>query len=151
RRPGPTTASAASAGRHSCHSRHTARVRCRLRARSASRRGFLSAARRAREARAAAEARAWVGAMRYSRALRRRFPPRLRRWRARRAGEAEDITLFTGTGVHQPMGRDDLVRKLGQEQVDRYTGIAHDAFDEPNLTYVGLSPRGTPLWINKRV
>jgi hypothetical protein len=64
---------------------------------------------------------------------------------------AEDITLFTGTGVHQPMGREDLIRKLGQEQVDRYTCISHDAFDEPNMAYVGLSPRGTPLWINKIV
>ena len=40
--------SAGRPGRHSCHSRQMARTRCRLRARSASRRLLPSAARRAR-------------------------------------------------------------------------------------------------------
>jgi hypothetical protein len=64
---------------------------------------------------------------------------------------AEDITILTGTGVHQPMNREDLTRKLGQEQIDRYRCLPHDAFDEANMTYVGLSPRGTPLWLNRLV
>ena len=64
---------------------------------------------------------------------------------------AEDITIFTGTGVHLPMNHEDLVRKVGQEQVDKYRCISHDAFDDANMTYIGLSPRGTPLWINRLV
>ena len=53
---------------------------------------------------------------------------------------AEDITVLTGTGVHLPMDREDLIRKVGQELVDRYRCVPHDAFDEPNMVYIGLSP-----------
>jgi hypothetical protein len=63
----------------------------------------------------------------------------------------ENVTILTGSGVHQPMGHDDLVRKVGAEQVARYRCLPHDAFDEANMTYIGLSPRGTPVWINRLV
>ncbi|HXI16604.1 MAG TPA: lactate racemase domain-containing protein [Chloroflexota bacterium] len=61
---------------------------------------------------------------------------------------AEDITILTGTGVHLPMNQEDLIRKVGQAQFDKYRCVPHDAFDDANMTYVGLSPRGTPLWLN---
>jgi hypothetical protein len=64
---------------------------------------------------------------------------------------AENITILTGTGVHQPMNREDLIRKVGAEQVEKYRCVPHDAFDEGNMVYIGLSPRGTPLWINRLV
>jgi hypothetical protein len=64
---------------------------------------------------------------------------------------AEDITILTGTGVHVPMSQEDLVRKVGAEQVAKYRCVPHDAFDDANMTYIGLSPRGTPLWINTLV
>ena len=63
----------------------------------------------------------------------------------------ENITILTGTGVHLPMNREDLIRKVGQEQVDTYRCLPHDAFDEGNHVYMGLSPRGTPLWLNRIV
>ncbi|HEX2034389.1 MAG TPA: lactate racemase domain-containing protein [Chloroflexota bacterium] len=63
----------------------------------------------------------------------------------------EDVTVLTGTGVHVPMNREDLVRKVGQEVASTYRCVPHDAFDEANMTYIGLSPRGTPLWINRLV
>ncbi len=63
----------------------------------------------------------------------------------------EDVTILTGTGVHLPMNQEDMIRKVGREQFDRYSCLPHDAFDEANMTYIGLSPRGTPLWINRRV
>lgn len=64
---------------------------------------------------------------------------------------ADNITILTGTGVHQPMNQEDLVRKLGAEQVAKYRCLPHDAFDEANMRYMGLTPRGTPVWINKFV
>ena len=64
---------------------------------------------------------------------------------------AENITILTGTGVHQPMNREELGRKLGEEQLQKYRCLPHDAFDEANMVYVGLTPRGTPLWINRYV
>jgi hypothetical protein len=63
----------------------------------------------------------------------------------------EDVTVLTGTGVHVPMNREDLVRKVGQAVASTYRCVPHDAFDEANMTYIGLSPRGTPLWINRLV
>ncbi|MDQ3700581.1 MAG: lactate racemase domain-containing protein, partial [Chloroflexota bacterium] len=65
--------------------------------------------------------------------------------------KAEDVTILTGTGVHQPMHQEDLVRKLGAEQVRKYRCLPHDAFDDENMTYIGLTPRGTPLWVNRLV
>lgn len=64
---------------------------------------------------------------------------------------AENITLLTGTGVHQPMNREELIKKVGAEQVEKYRCLPHDAFDDSHMTYIGLSPRGTPLWINTSV
>ena len=64
---------------------------------------------------------------------------------------ADNITILTGTGVHQPMNREDLIRKLGPEQVEKYRCEPHDAVDDANMTYVGLTPRGTPLWLNTLV
>jgi hypothetical protein len=63
----------------------------------------------------------------------------------------EDVTVLTGTGVHLPMNREDLVRKVGAEVAERYRCVPHDAFEESNMVYIGLSPRGTPLWINRLV
>ena len=63
----------------------------------------------------------------------------------------ENITILTGTGVHQPMNHEDLIKKVGQEQIDTYRCVPHDAFDEGNFQYMGLSPRGTPLWLNRIV
>jgi lactate racemase len=65
--------------------------------------------------------------------------------------KAEDITILTGTGVHVPMNQEELERKVGAEQVAKYRCVPHDAFDDANMTYIGLSPRGTPLWINSLV
>src|SRR5436190_3585040 len=63
----------------------------------------------------------------------------------------ENITILTGTGVHQPMNQEDLVRKLGADVVAKYRCQPHDAFVDANMTYIGLTPRGTPLWINRYV
>lgn len=63
----------------------------------------------------------------------------------------EDIVILTGSGVHPPMSHADLVRKLGPEVVARYRCLAHDAFDEENMAFMGFSPQGTPVWINRLV
>ncbi|HEX2325566.1 MAG TPA: lactate racemase domain-containing protein, partial [Chloroflexota bacterium] len=38
----------------------------------------------------------------------------------------EDVTVLTGTGVHLPMNREDLVRKVGAEVAERYRCVPHD-------------------------
>ena len=68
------------------------------------------------------------------------------------AGAAdEDITFITASGMHYTMSDDDLARKLGKGTVERYRCISHDGGDWDNLTFVGITPRGTPIWINSHV
>lgn len=62
----------------------------------------------------------------------------------------DDITVMTGSGVHSPMSEDDLVRKVGADVRARYRCVSHDAV-EHDMTYMGRSARGTPIWINKIV
>ena len=63
---------------------------------------------------------------------------------ARRA----DITVMTGSGVHAPMNDADMIRKVGQYVFDNYRCVSHDAVAH-EMTYIGLTQRGTPLWVNR--
>ncbi|HUW33516.1 MAG TPA: lactate racemase domain-containing protein [Planctomycetota bacterium] len=68
------------------------------------------------------------------------------------AGAADDaISFVTASGMHDPMSRDDLLRKLGPEAMVRCTCIAHDAGDHDSLAFVGISEQGTPIWVNRAV
>lgn len=59
----------------------------------------------------------------------------------------EDVTVMTASGVHTPMGEEDLIRKVGKEVFDSYRCISHDAV-EHEMSYIGRTPRGTPVWIS---
>ena len=59
-----------------------------------------------------------------------------------------DVTVMTGSGVHAPMSDDDLTRKVGSWVRERYRCVSHDAV-EHEMRYMGRSPRGTPVWINR--
>lgn len=61
-----------------------------------------------------------------------------------------DITVMTGSGVHLPMSDEELTRKVGAWVRSRYRCVSHDAV-EHEMTYMGTSTRGTPVWINKLV
>ena len=63
----------------------------------------------------------------------------------------EDITFITASGMHDPMSRADLARKLGADVVAKYRCISHDGGDWGTLCYLGLSSIGTPIWINRAV
>ena len=69
------------------------------------------------------------------------------------AAGAEDrnITFVTASGMHTPMKKDDMERKLGKDIVAKYNCISHDAGDPGMLSFVGISDLGTPIWINRHV
>lgn len=68
------------------------------------------------------------------------------------AGAAdEDITFVAAAGMHDPMSEEDLARKLGAETVEKYRCVCHDGGDWEQLTLVGVSPQGTPIWVNRCV
>jgi len=66
----------------------------------------------------------------------------------RESGVKEDhISMMISLGAHRPMRRDDLVKKLGERIVSRFNIYNHHPFE--NLTYIGRSTRGTPIYINR--
>lgn len=65
--------------------------------------------------------------------------------------EDPDITFITASGMHTPMNKTDMERKLGSEIVARYRCIPHDAGDPGMLAYFGISELGTPIWVNRYV
>lgn len=69
-----------------------------------------------------------------------------------RAGATDDhITFVTASGMHDPMSRADIERKLGPDVVARHRCISHDGGDPDMLAFAGVSPMGTPVWINRHV
>lgn len=63
----------------------------------------------------------------------------------------QDVDLVVGRGTHRRPDRLDLERKLGKEVLDRVRVSVHDADDSSNMTLMGETSRGTPVWVNQLV
>lgn len=61
------------------------------------------------------------------------------------------ITILIASGLHRVMNRQELIDKMGQEIVDNYRVLVHNAYDKDSLTYIGELSSGNPLWLNKEV
>lgn len=60
----------------------------------------------------------------------------------------EDVTLVYAPGSHpSPQWQE----KFGKALLGRVRAIRHECFDESSLTYLGVTSRCTPVWINKTV
>ncbi len=60
------------------------------------------------------------------------------------------ITLFIAPGLHPPMEADEFAAILPEEILRRYPVVCHDARDHAALVEVGVTGRGTPVWVNRR-
>jgi len=60
---------------------------------------------------------------------------------------AQDIRVLVASGAGRPLVRDDLLKKLGREVVERYEVHNHQPYE--NLEDLGLSSRGTPIQVNR--
>ena len=68
------------------------------------------------------------------------------------AGVRDDrIKLVVACGLHRAMTPEEIERKVGSDMVRRFPPICHNGSSESELTYIGESSRGTPVWINKQV
>ncbi|GAB4112307.1 MAG: nickel-dependent lactate racemase [Candidatus Caldatribacteriota bacterium] len=63
----------------------------------------------------------------------------------------DSIFIIIATGIHRKMTTDELERKIGNEILNMFKVIQHNADNIENLTYLGNSSRNTPIWINKEV
>ena len=59
------------------------------------------------------------------------------------------ITIMIGTGLHRVVEQEEMKEILGQEIVDRFKVVSHDAFDPEKLIDLGVTKRGTPIHLNK--
>lgn len=62
----------------------------------------------------------------------------------------EALTLVVAVGTHAPMPPGELASVIPADVLERYTVVSHDCDDKANLVYRGETPRGTPVWINRR-
>lgn len=59
----------------------------------------------------------------------------------------EHVRIVCAVASHRPMTRDDLVKKIGLDLVERLEVINHNAYD--NLEFYGNSSQGIPIWVNR--
>ena len=59
----------------------------------------------------------------------------------------DQVRIIAAVAAHRAMIRQDFIRKLGKDIVDRMQVICHNADD--NLDFLGHSSRGIPLWVNR--
>lgn len=78
------------------------------------------------------------------------IPLLLQRLKAAGANEA-NITFIIASGMHNLMTREEMAEKLGEETLARFSCFPHDGGDRENLIFLGFSPQGTPVWVNRLV
>ncbi len=59
----------------------------------------------------------------------------------------DQVRIIGAVAAHRAMIREDFVKKLGQDIVDRMQVLCHNADD--NLDFLGHTSRGIPLWVNR--
>jgi nickel-dependent lactate racemase len=62
----------------------------------------------------------------------------------------EKITILIATGLHRPNEGEELIEMVGAEIAARYKIVNHHGQDITEHTYLGVSPRGVPIWIDSR-
>lgn len=62
-----------------------------------------------------------------------------------------DITILVTHGTHRLSTEEEVRRKVGTDVYERYRIRQHRCEDEDNQVYVGLTSRGTPVWVNRLV
>jgi nickel-dependent lactate racemase len=61
----------------------------------------------------------------------------------------ENVALVNGTGMHRPDTREELVAMLGEQVVDGYRIVQHDARDRSQHAFLGHNERGAEIWVNR--
>ncbi len=62
-----------------------------------------------------------------------------------------NITILITHGTHRLSTDEEVRRKVGPGVSERFRVVQHCCTDEANQVYVGLTSRGTPVWVNRLV
>jgi lactate racemase len=65
--------------------------------------------------------------------------------------QVDDVTILVTHGTHRLSSAEELRRKVGEAILQRYDVEQHQCTDEENQVYLGVTSRGTPVWVNRRV
>lgn len=70
-----------------------------------------------------------------------------------RSGGIEDdaVTILVTHGTHRLSTDEEVRHKVGEEVYGRFRIEQHRCTDEENQVYLGLTSRGTPVWVNRLV
>jgi len=60
-----------------------------------------------------------------------------------------DVTILIATGTHRTNTPTEIERMLGRDIVDRYRVVNHDSRDRSSLEYVGQTPSGVAVHMNR--
>ncbi len=60
------------------------------------------------------------------------------------------IRILVATGMHRPNEGPELIELVGDEIASRYLIENHDGKSREDHVYLGRSPRGVPVWIDRR-
>jgi nickel-dependent lactate racemase len=63
----------------------------------------------------------------------------------------EGIRFLIASGTHRPMTEEEIVKKLGEDIPSRYAILSHHWWDPSQLVYLGETPDGIPIHINRLV
>lgn len=63
----------------------------------------------------------------------------------------DDIVLMNALGTHRPQTEAELRLMLGDQIVNRYRCLQHDAFADENLVSLGTTSRGNPVRLNRHL
>jgi nickel-dependent lactate racemase len=61
----------------------------------------------------------------------------------------KDVTVLVSTGTHRPCSPAELKQKLGEDLCSQLKVIQHDCQDESSQVFLGITPYGTPVWVNR--
>jgi len=61
-----------------------------------------------------------------------------------------NILILVATGLHRGNSQAELIEMVGEEIAARYRIENHDGQDAASHSYLGDSPRGVPMWIDRR-
>ena len=62
---------------------------------------------------------------------------------------SDNISLFIATGTHKSLSKNQIKELLSSEIEKKYCVKVHDCDNPNNLTFLGYSTAGTPIYINK--
>jgi nickel-dependent lactate racemase len=65
--------------------------------------------------------------------------------------DTDHVDIVMATGTHEEPPTEKVKEKIGHKVAERYKVTIHNSLEKENLAYLGLTSRGTPVWINRAV